>query len=281
VIAILGGPTIGNVSLAAGLRRLGADARLVAAREARLAAADVAVGRLDVLPTLDGVEEGLLELLWLERRGVRVVNPARALLAAHDKLRTFRLLQRAGVPQPETRHVTTESELRELDLPFVVKPRFGAWGRDVMRCRSAQELDACLRVVRGRRWFRRHGALAQELLPVRRHDLRILAAGGEVVGAAERRAAEGEWRTNVSLGGTARPAVPGQDACALAVAAAAASTADLVGVDLLRSAQDRLIVLELNGAVDFDETYSLEGRDVYADLAAALALPLPAAVRHG
>jgi hypothetical protein len=29
-------------------------------------------------------------------------------------------------------------------------------------------------------------------------------------------------------------------------------------------------VLELNGAVDFDETYSLEGRDVYADLRAAV-----------
>ncbi len=98
-------------------------------------------------------------------------------------------------------------------------------------------------------------------------------AGGEVVGAAERVAAAGNGRTNVSLGGTLRPAdVP--PARSLAVAAAAAVGADLVGVDLLPIDGDRYLVLELNGAVDFDESYTLDGGDVFVEAALALGFPI-------
>jgi len=49
-----------------------------------------------------------------------------------------------------------------------------------------------------------------------------------------------------------------------------------VGVDLLPIDGERYVVLELNGAVDFDERYSLDGLDVYAEAARALGLPLDA-----
>lgn len=52
--------------------------------------------------------------------------------------------------------------------------------------------------------------------------------------------------------------------------------ADLAGVDLLVRPGGGLVVLEVDGAVDFDRTDSLAGRDVYVDAAAALALqPAP------
>jgi hypothetical protein len=47
---------------------------------------------------------------------------------------------------------------------------------------------------------------------------------------------------------------------------------DLVGVDLLPVAGGTFVVLEVNGAVDFDERYSLPGGDVYPDVAAGLQL---------
>jgi RimK family alpha-L-glutamate ligase len=275
MIAIVGGPTKGNVGLVRGLGRLGADVELVpglAVRE-RVGTTDVALARLDVLPTLDGVEPGLLELLWLERRGTWVLNRVPALLAAHDKLRTATLLQRAGLPQPGFRHVTRTSELRACELPIVVKPRYGAWGKDVLRCRNADELEACIRILRERSWFHRHGALVQELLPPRGRDLRILVARGTVVGAAERIAARHEWRTNVSLGGTARSVSPAAEACELAVAAVTAVGGDLMGVDLFPTPTG-WVLLELNGAVDFDERYSLAGGNLYAAIADALALPV-------
>ena len=69
-----------------------------------------------------------------------------------------------------------------------------------------------------------------------------------------------------------RDAPPGRaspDARATAIAAAAAVGADLVGVDLLPS-DAGWVVLELNGAVDFTTDYSLEGRDVFDEVARAL-----------
>jgi [lysine-biosynthesis-protein LysW]--L-2-aminoadipate ligase len=255
-------------------RRLGLRAELLSPLDARevLRPGHTVLARLDVLPTLDGVEPGLLELLWLERRGIRVLNRAATLLAVHDKLRTSHLLRAAGLPHPRTA-VLRGDERPSLEPPLVLKPRFGSWGRDVMRCRDRAELDDALAVARDRPWFRRHGALLQELLPPLGHDLRLLVAGGEVVGAGERIAARGEWRTNVSLGGSARPSDPPPRAQALACAAAKAVGGDLVGVDLLPLDGNDYVVLELNGAVDFDERYALGGDvDLYLQIARALGL---------
>jgi ribosomal protein S6--L-glutamate ligase len=111
----------------------------------------------------------------------------------------------------------------------------------------------------------------QELVPPCGHDLRLIVARGEVVGAIERVAAPGEWRTNVAQGGTRRPIDPPPDARALALAAAQAVGGDLVGVDLLPT-ESGYTVLELNGAVDFTFEYSLGGRDVFDEVARILVL---------
>lgn len=236
-----------------------------------LEAGDVAVGRLDVLPTLDGVEPGIHTLDLLAHRGVRVLNPASALLAAHDKLETADLLRRAHVPHPATVHVRAAHEPVVLAPPVVVKPRFGSWGQDVFLCRDLAELSACLTAVWARRWFRRDGAIVQELVPPRGHDVRAIVAGGRVIGAGRRIAASGEWRTNISLGGGLSRVELDRSARALALTAAAAVGMDLVGVDLL-PLDGAYTVLELNGAVDFDERYALPGGDVYLDAAAGLGL---------
>ncbi len=217
---------------------------------------DVAVGRLDVLPGLDGIDRGLRSLGELEARGVRVLNPASALIAAHDKLVTARLLQVAGLPHPRTWCVTDGSRRPALVGPTVVKPRFGSWGRDVVRCPDDEALARELERVSGFGWFAAHGALVQELVPPCGFDLRILVAGGRVVGAIRRVAAAGEWRTNIAHGARRRPVDPPREARELALACAGVAGADLVGVDLLPTGRG-WTVLELNGAVDFTDDYSI------------------------
>jgi RimK family alpha-L-glutamate ligase len=234
-----------------------------------LVAGDVAVGRLDVLPELDGIDGGLRALGELEARGIRVLNPASALIAAHDKLVTARLLEGAGLPHPRTWCVTDGSRRPVLVGPTVVKPRFGSWGRDVVRCVDDDALDLALEHASRYPWFAAHGALVQELVPPQGFDLRILVAGGRVVGAIRRVAAPGEWRTNVALGARREAVDPPPDACRLALAAAAVAGTDLVGVDLLPSAVG-WVVLELNGAVDFTSEYS-RTENVFAAVARALA----------
>src|SRR5579885_230631 len=72
---------------------------------ARLRPGDVALGRLDVLPSLDGVEPGLWALERLAASGITVQNGRRPLVTAHDKLATAAALFAAGVPHPRSVHV--------------------------------------------------------------------------------------------------------------------------------------------------------------------------------
>jgi glutathione synthase/RimK-type ligase-like ATP-grasp enzyme len=137
---------------------LGLDALVLPPEQAarRLRTGDVALGRLDVLPTLDGPEPGLATLRSLEEKGVLVLNRAGALLAAHDKLMTALRLAARGLPHPRTAHVGAAADL-SLEFPVVVKPRFGSWGRDVSVCRSRSALERCLRDLGRKAWFRRQG----------------------------------------------------------------------------------------------------------------------------
>jgi RimK family alpha-L-glutamate ligase len=225
---------------------------------ARLRPGDIALGRLDVLPSLDGIEPGLWALDILERRGVTVLNGRQTLATAHDKLATAEALACAGIPHPPLVHVAPWLPRPALESPLVLKPRFGSWGRDVTRCDSAEELSEALETARLRVWYNATGAVAQRLVPPCGFDLRILVAGGRVVGAVMRQAAPGEWRTNVALGAQRVPVTPPQEACELALAAAEAVGGHLLGVDLLPLPGAGWMVLEVNGAADFTSAYSLE-----------------------
>lgn len=265
ITAIVGTPSKTNLLLAYTWRELGLDARILTPVEAceELGAGDVALFRLDVLPDLDGVEPGLEHAAHLERAGARVLNRPDALLATHDKLLTAGKLVAAGIPHPWTSHVAPGEPVPECPFPCVVKPRFGSWGQDVYLCRTEDDLPAVLDAVSRRPWWSRHGALIQQLVGTARRDVRVVVAGTHAVAGAQRTAAEGEWRTNVTLGGSVTKADVPADAEELALAAARAIGIDFAGVDLL-PLDGGWVVLELNGAVDFDRRYALHDVDPFA-----------------
>jgi [lysine-biosynthesis-protein LysW]--L-2-aminoadipate ligase len=274
-VAVIGWGQQTNAELTAAWRWLGLDARLLTPEEAlqRLESGDVALGRLDVVQTLDGIEPGLDKLGALRERGIRLLNPPESLIRTHDKLATEAALARAGLTRPRTWRLGPDATGADLEPPLVLKPRFGSWGRDVFRCADRDELARTLDEIRTRQWFAHDGAIAQELLPTPGYDHRIVVAGSRVIGAADRVARPGEWRTNVSLGGTLRATVPSPAACELAIAVADSLGGDLIGVDLIPLEAGGFSVIEANGAVEFDERYSLAGGNVYRAAAEALALP--------
>jgi RimK family alpha-L-glutamate ligase len=265
-------PTATNLALAA-RGWDGVPVELLSPREAllTLGRGDIALGRLDVCAGLDGVEDGLWALDRLAEGGIRVLNRPSSVLSAHDKLLTARILRQAALPHPRTILVERKGHVPDLDFPAVLKPRFGSWGRDVLLCSDRDELEHSLETLASRPWFRRTGALAQELIRPLGYDLRLVVARGQVVGAARRIAPPGEWRTNAALGASVVDTSPPPVASKLALAAAGASGLDLVGVDLLPTGPGGFCVIELNGAVDFRPAYSRPDRDVFADAMAALA----------
>jgi glutathione synthase/RimK-type ligase-like ATP-grasp enzyme len=229
---------------------------------------DVVLGRLDVRATLDGVEDGIWDLLHVEKRGIRVLNRGATLVSCHDKLQTALRLGRLGLPQPVTAHIDWEASLPRLEFPIVVKPRSAAGAR-TSSCANrvgAQALptEAPLAPlvpppgVLVRPSFRRSASTSESSLP----------AGTR---RAIERVAAGEWRTNIALGAKRRAVDPPPEARQLALAAAAAvGDADLVGVDLLPLPGGGYSVLELNGAVDFTAEYSLDGTDVFRAVASMI-----------
>jgi ribosomal protein S6--L-glutamate ligase len=262
-------PTPTNLALASCVVP-GAESLLLTPAQAlaRLGPGDVALGRLDVLHSLDGVEPGGWAFEALEERGCRLLNRRHSILGAHDKRRTAKILADAGLPHPATQVVRRADADVDLEPPFVVKPPFGSWGEDVVLCADRRALTKCLRHLDDRPWFRATGAVVQELVPPIGHDLRLVVAGRRVVGAIERVAPAGEWRTNVALGGIRRPVVPPPRACELGVAAATALGIDLAGIDLLPVGAGEYVVLELNAAVEFTPEYAAE--DPYAAAVSAL-----------
>ena len=269
-------PSATNLGLVArGWNGIGVE--LMSPRQAllTLGRGDLALARLDVSEELDGVEEGLWALDRLAVGGVRILNRPEALVAAHDKLLTARILRQAALPHPRTVHLEHRHGAADVDFPAVVKPRFGSWGRDVVLCYNRRELERSLEQLALRPWFRRTGVLVQELIRPFGYDLRVVVAGGKVVGAAKRIAPPGEWRTNVALGASSVETSPSPVALKLALAAAGASGLDLVGIDLLPTGPGGFCVIELNAAVDFGVHYSFPGRDVFADTMGALAGTCP------
>ena len=248
------------------------DARILTPERAAtvLGTSDAAVGRLDVADALDGVEDGLWALGTLAAKSVRVLNRAGALLAAHDKHLTARVLEREGLPHPRARMLHPDGPAPPWNGPVVVKPRFGSWGREVTLCANEVTFRRHLHELERRPWFQQHGALVQTLVEPVGHDLRVVVAGGVPVGAISRVAAKGEWRTNVSLGGTRVRVDPPPGALTLGVWAAAAAGCELVGVDLLPDGDGGWTVLELNGAVEFTSDYRID-RDPFVAAVSELA----------
>lgn len=119
VWVVAGRSTPTSELLVGALRERGVRAQLIRSEQvSRLARPeDVVLGRLDVRPTLDGVEDGIWEFRRAGRRGILVLNPASSLVACHDKLQTALRLGRLGIPHPATAHVAWDTPPPHIEYP--------------------------------------------------------------------------------------------------------------------------------------------------------------------
>jgi ribosomal protein S6--L-glutamate ligase len=93
-------------------------------------------------------------------------------------------------------------------------------------------------------------------------DVRVFVVGGRMLGAIERRAPDGQWRTNFTRGGSVRPFDLPKNWEQLALRAASAIGADYAGVDLLPSRDGQVFVLEVNGIPGWQGLQQATGLDV-------------------
>jgi len=223
--------------------------------------ADAVLARIIPGGSLEQVIYRVDALHWIEERGVLVVNSPRAIERCVDKFYTTALLHDAGLPTPET--VVCEQTDEALAAvrtmgECVIKPIFGSLGHGMVR---VSEPEVARRIVRSLEQTRTV-FYVQEAIDHGGRDIRAFVVGGRVLGAIERRAPEGEWRTNVAIGGSATPFELPDEWAQLAVRAANAVGADYAGVDLLPARDGRIFVLEVNGIPGWEGFQKATGIDV-------------------
>jgi RimK family alpha-L-glutamate ligase len=205
-------------------------------------------------------------LHWLESRGVPVINSPKAIERTVDKFLTSALLSDAGIPTPETvvceDFATAMAAVREM-RDVIVKPIFGSMGHGLVRI---SDPDVAFRVLRPLEQTRTVYYI-QRVVDHDRRDIRAFVVGGCVIGAIERQAPDGDWRTNVSRGGSSRPIHLCDHDRQLAIRAAALVGADYAGVDVLHSRGGKAYVIEVNGIPGWQGLQQATGVDVAGAIA--------------
>ncbi len=209
----------------------------------------------------------------LESMGLRLFNSSEAIELCDDKSLTHFRLQLAGVPMPETIIVPKtfdgvgygrldflDAAARRLGFPMVVKEWFGSFGKQVY---LAENIDGLTDIVR--RTSPRPLLLQRMITESCGEDVRLNVVGGRVVAAMRRRARPGDFRSNVSNGGTARAYDPTDAESALAISCCGLLGLDFGGVDLLFG-RDGPIVCEVNSNAHMKNILAATGIDVATDI---------------
>ena len=233
--------------------------------------ADAVLARLIPGGSLEQLIYRLDALHWIEEHGVPVMNPPRAIERSVDKFYTDARLREAGLPTPDTvvceRIDDAMPSIRAMlertppdggERAIVIKPIFGSMGHGIVR---VTDPDVAFRVLQSLDQIRAVFYI-QRAIESGGRDVRVFVVGGRVIGAIERRADGGDWRTNVSRGGSASAFDLPSAWAALALRAVAAIGADYAGVDLLPSKDGGVFVLEVNGIPGWHGLQRATGIDV-------------------
>jgi ribosomal protein S6--L-glutamate ligase len=200
-----------------------------------------------------------------EVNGVFSVAESQAIVRTRDKLRSLQILSREGVGLPVTTFAHSTRHTRGLidrvgGAPVVVKLLEGTQGMGVVLAETFKAAESVIGA------FRQLDAniLVQEFIKeAGGTDIRAFVIGKKVVAAMERRAAPGEFRSNLHRGGSAEAIKLTREERSTAVKAARALGLDVAGVDLLR-AERGPVVIEVNSSPGLEGIEGSTGKDVAA-----------------
>lgn len=201
----------------------------------------------------------------LEGLGASIINPLETAITCGNKLFCHMVLNKGDIRTPKS--ITAFSEkaalegLDKLGYPAVIKPTIGSWGRLIALLRDK---DAARAVIEDRQHMfpLYHVYYFEEFVNRPPRDIRAIVVGDSVAAAIYRYSGNEEWKTNMALGGRAEICPITKELEDVCINACKAVSGKVVGVDLMESKEDGLVVHEVNNTTEFKNTVKVTDIDI-------------------
>jgi len=200
-----------------------------------------------------------------EMMGVYSVNESVAITRSRDKLRSLQLLSRKGIGLPVTGFANSPDDTEDLlsfvgGAPVVIKLLEGTQGVGVVLGETRKSAESVIEAFRG---LNANFMVQEFIKEAGGSDLRCFVIGDKVVAAMMRTGKEGEFRSNLHRGGSAKLVRITPEERSTAVRSARIMGLNVAGVDLLRSNHGP-VVMEVNSSPGLEGIEKATGKDVAA-----------------
>lgn len=210
----------------------------------------------------------------LEDAGLRLFNKADAIRLCDDKMLTYLSLSDKGIKMPKTisgplRYSKKDSDVflkrieASFSFPIVVKENYGSLGRNVYLVQNKTELKE----LENRLSY--SPRLYQELVTSSFGvDNRIIVIGGRAIAWMKRKSDNGDFRSNIALGGHGEGVNLPQNYIMMAENCAKILGLDYAGIDILNGSDGEPILCEVNSNAfikGIEEVTGINVAKAYAD----------------
>jgi len=173
---------------------------------------------------------------YFELSNIPCFNSSDSINIVQDKFHSGEILSKAGIAVPTTiivKHPITNDLVNEhIGFPCIIKVVVGSFGEGVHLCNTTEDYRRFVDFVNI--VYNTKVLIAQEYIGERPgEDLRVLVIGGKVLGAMKRTAPDGDFRANITNGGTGESFEITPEIAEIAVNAANILKLDIAGIDLL------------------------------------------------
>lgn len=178
----------------------------------------------------------LAVIRYFELNNIPCVNSSSSINIVQNKFYTSQILSNANIAVPTTMLVhfpiTNNLIATQVGFPCVIKVLVGSFGEGVYLCHSNDEYHKLIEFLKNLDNDKK--LLVQEYLgDCPGEDLRVFVVGNKVLGAMKRTAPDGDFRANITIGGTGEYYPVTSEIEEIALATATALGLEIAGIDLL------------------------------------------------
>ncbi|GLQ26403.1 30S ribosomal protein S6--L-glutamate ligase [Sulfitobacter pacificus] len=210
---------------------------------------------------------GTAVIRQFETIGTYCVNGSAGITASRDKLHAHQVLASKKIGMPTTAFAASPKDTSNLmglvgTAPLIVKLLESTQGKGVVLAETKKAAESVIDAFRGLK----ANFLVQDFVKESAgEDIRCLVIAGKVVAAMKRTGADGDFRSNLHRGGSAKVVRISKEERDTALRAARAFGLGKAGVDLLRS-ESGPKVLEVNSSPGFEGIEKATGKDIVGKL---------------